>query len=202
MQIDPDIVYVVVECLSNATEPLSQEAILEEVPFDRRHVTGALHGLYACGFLERAAPAGKPATDYFYALAKVVTAYHIIKVGEMGLDLGSLSGLVKISDKQKQAALALASQAEKLAQLDDAARMRRIETAAKSAVSKPLPRDSVVDTLERLALASDMSIKEMKGAKGGEEVVRALQEARQEAIKALAAYQAQLQAGGANHVGF
>ena len=202
MLIDPDVVYVVAECLAKAVGPLSQDEILTEVPFERRKVSGALHGLYACGFLEREAAPNEAVQNYLYVVAKEVTAYHIIKLGELGLDFVSLSGLVKVGDKQKQAALVLASQTEKLAQLDETARAKRIQAASKSVVQKALPRDSVVDTLERLALASELSIKEMRGKKGGEAVLHALESARHEAIKALAAYQAQLQSSGANHVGF
>lgn len=206
MQLDGDIVYVVVEFLAKAKGFVSQPAVLDEVPFERRSVTGALYGLYACGFVERAPvkPGSSPGVDgeYLFCITKAITAYQIIKLGEMGIDMNSLSGLVKISDKQKQAAMALTMQTEKLQQLDEESRTRRAESAAKTTKAKPLPRDSIVDTLERLALASEMSIKEMGGAKGSEDVMRALVDAKEQALKALAQYQSQLQAGGADPVDF
>lgn len=205
MNFEADIVYVVVEAIAKAKKSVTQTDLLDEVPFDSRKVTGVLFALFACGFLTRdeqkkVTPAAE--TDYAYCITKNISAYQIIKLGEIGLDMNSLSELVKISDKQKQAAMALTMQTDKLMEMDAQARATRAEAASKSSPPKELPRDSIVDTLERLALASELSINEMKGAKGSEELVKALMEAKEQAMKALHQYQKQLQAGGADNVGF
>jgi hypothetical protein len=199
MDFESDVAYVVVEYLAKRSEPASQQEILREAPFEKRKVAGVLFAMSSFGFLSKSQEGGQEAV---FSLTKSITAYHIIKLGEMGLDLTSLAGLVKISDRQRQAAMALAMQTEKLAELDEAARAKRAEVSAKSNPVAALPRDSIVDTLERLALASDMSIKEMRGAKKGDEVVRALMDAKEQAVRALAKYQEQLSKAGPEHLGF
>lgn len=198
MNFDPDVVYVVADFLAKSKRPMSQAEVLDEIPFDRRSVSGVVFAMNSCGFLERSGSDD----DYRFAIVKNVTAYHLIKMGEIGLDMMSLCQMVKVSDKQKQAAMALAMQTEKLAEMDEAARRKRVEEIAKNSASVPLPRDSIVDTLERLAVASELSIKEMKGLKGNEAVLQALLDAKEQAKLALKKYQSQLGQGGADHVGF
>lgn len=206
MNVDTDVIYLVVECLAKAKASLGQKEVLDEIPFEHRRVTGALYSLYACGFLERHLATANASVvtdgDYLFAVTKGITAYQIVKVGELGLDMNALAGLVEISEKQKQAAMALTLQTEKLVQLDEEARTKRTESSARTAKIKPLPRDSVVDTLERLAKASELSINEINNAKGNEDVLRALVDAKEQALKALNQYQSQLQTGGADPLGF
>jgi hypothetical protein len=208
MDLEPDVVYVVVEFLANAKRMVPQYEILEEIPFERRSVTGVLFALFACGFLVREAlfevPGGKSSSDadYVFGVCKNITAYQIIKLGELGIDMNSLSALVKISEKQKQAAMSLAMQTEKLAELDAQARVKRADSVSKHSVEPPLPRDAVVDTLERLAMASELSIKEMKAVRGNGDVLKALMDAKEQALKALTEYQNQLRKGGPEHLGF
>lgn len=207
MDLEPDVVYVVVEYLAKAKGMVSQHAILEEVPFARRSVTGVLFALFACGFLVREAvgePCGGKSSDldYAFGICKNITAYHLIKLGELGLDMNSLSALVRVSDKQRQAAMSLSMQAEKLAELDEQARLRRADSVSKNSTEPPLPRDAVVDTLERLAMASEMSIKEMAAVRGNGDVLRALMDAKEQALKALTEYQLRLKNGGPDHLGF
>ena len=207
MDIEPDVVYVVVEHLAKAKRMVSQREILEDIPFSRRSVTGVLFALFACGFLVREAvgePFGGKASDqdYAFGICKSITAYQLIKLGELGLDMNSLSGLVKVSEKQKQAAMSLSMQAEKLAEMDEEARLRRADSVSRNSIASPLPRDAVVDTLERLAMASEMSIKEMKAVRGNSDVLRALMDAKEQALKALTVYQLHLKNGGPDHLGF
>jgi hypothetical protein len=197
-QLDVDVVYVVTELLAKAQAPVSLSELQVEVPFDRRKVAAALFALASCGFLIKEG-ANDQAT---FCVAKTVTAYHIIKLGEMGVDMGALSSWIKISDRQRQAAMALAVQTEKLAELDEESRARRAEASAKLAGPVKLPRDSMVDMLERLALASDLSIQARQSQGPKDEVLTALQEAREQAMKALAKYQEQLGSAGAEHLGF
>lgn len=207
MNFDADVVFVVVECLAKAKRPVTQAEIIDEVPFDRRSVAGIVFALFSCGFLHRelsgnstVGSAGEQ--DYMLSITKNVTAYHIIKLGELGLDMASLLSLVKVSEKQKQAAMALAMQTEKLAELDGKARAKRAESMAKQTNSTPPLRDAIVDTLERLAQASEMSINEVKGVRGSEDILRALVDAKEQAMKALVKYQDQLGKSGPDHIGF
>lgn len=206
MSFEANTVYVVVEFLAKSKGLVNQQAVLDEIPFEPRSVTGVLLALYACGFVERKLPLGISGVakdaDYLFGITKNISAYQIIKLGEMGIDMNSLGGLVKISDKQKQAAMALTTQSEKLMEMDGQARAKRAEAASKSSPKKPLPRDAIVDTLERLALASELSIKEVGGVKGNEDLLKALHDAKDQAMKALVKYQHQLQSGGADHAGF
>lgn len=202
MEFDPDVAYVVVEFLTKSRRPVTQAEVFDEVPFSRRYVTGVLVALTACGFVSRqqSKTSGKD-DDVFLEITKTVSAYQIIKLGEIGLSLSSLCDLVPISEKQKQAALSLAMQTEKLAEMDEDLRAKRASELAKSS-QVPLPRDSIVDTLERLALASEMSIKEMRGQKVGPEVLKALADAKEQALKALVEYQTNMGKGGPEHSGY
>lgn len=200
MDFESDVAYVVVEFLAKKKNGASLADVLVEAPFERRKVGGVLFALTSCGFLDKAAGAqGRPD---IYSVTGSVTAYHIIKLGEMGVDMSALSSMMKLSEKQKQAAMSLAMQTEKLAEMEGEARAKRAEALAKAAPAVALPRDAVVETLERLALASDLSIKEL-GAQGlSPEVMSALVDAKSQAEKALATYQEQLGKGGAEHLGF
>lgn len=202
MEFDSDVAYVLVEFLSKSKSPVSQMEILDDVPFDKRSVTGLVFSMCSTGFVVKEGSASAGEHEVRYSINKAITAYQIIKLGELGLDMNSLSSLVKISDRQKQAAMALAMQTEKLAEMDGELRAQRAEAIAKTTSASPLPRDAIVDTLERLALASEMSIKEMKGVKASDEVLKALVDAKEQALKALLQYQSQLGQSGAEHLGF
>lgn len=201
MDFESDVAYVVVEFLAQAKCGARLADVLVEAPFEKRKVAGVLFALASCGFLEKKAGAHGD-QDASYSVTSSVTAYHIIKLGEMGVDMSALSSMVKLSEKQKQAAMSLAMQTEKLAEMEDEARAKRAEALAKSAPAVALPRDAVVETLERLAMASDLSIKEMAGGSLAPEVMSALLDAKLQAEKALAKYQEQLSKAGPEHLGF
>lgn len=187
-----DVAYVVIEALARAKGPMTVKELLEEAPFPRASVAGVLAVLTAIGAAEK----GADRADY--TLKRQLSAYQITKLAELGVDLGTLGRLLSISDKQKQAAMSLATQGEKLKELDDQLRAKRQAERAKPADA--LPRDTIVETLERLAMASQASLEECQKSGAGEEVVLALQEARDQALKALGEYQEEL--GKSAHVGF
>ena len=197
-ELDLDVVYVVAEHLAKAKRPVAQRDLHAEIPFDRRKIGGALFALVSCGFVVKEGVNDQA----MLSVVKNVTAYHIIKMGEMGVDMGTLSSWIDISARQREAAMALAMHTEKLAELDEQARIKRAEASAKLAGPVKLPRDGMVDMLERLAMASEMSIQAREGAQEGDEVLGALREAHEQALRALAKYQEQLGKSGAEHLGF
>lgn len=192
-----DVAYVVLESLARAKGPMTLKDLLDEIPFPRASVAGVLAVLTAIGATEKSAR-GEGAEAVDYTLMRQLSSYQIIKVAELGVDLGTLGRLLSISEKQKQAALALATQGEKLKELDDQLRAKRNAERAKPA--EALPRDTIVDTLERLAMASQMSLEDCQKDGSGAEVAKALQEVHEQALKALKEYQEEL--GKSAHVGF
>ena len=199
MDIDSDVAYVLVEFLAKCKSPVNQQDIFEEVPFDKKAVSGVMFSLLSSGFLEKLVD---NTGDHKFSITHNITAYHIIKLGEVGLDMTTLSSIVRLSEKQKQAAMVLASQTEKLAEMDGEIRAKRADIVAKNSQTNPLPRDAIVDTLERLAIASELSIKELKETKANAEILKALIDAKEQAKKALLVYQAQLGTSGPEHLGF
>lgn len=190
-----EVAHVVIESLASAKGPMRLKDLLDEVPFPKASIAGVLAVLVAIGLVEKNAK-GEGAEAADYTLGQRISAYQIIKVVELGVDLGTLSKLLSITDKQKQAAMSLATQAEKLKELDDQLRAKRSAERAKPA--EALPRDTIVDTLERLALASEMSMEDYrKAGAGSDEIIKALQEAKEQALKALGEYQEELSKGGA-----
>lgn len=192
-----EIFYVLIDMLAKAKNGMRQDQLLEESPFDEKLASRALIALMNIGFVEK-----KDGGSEICAITKEITAYQLIKLGEFGIDMATLSGMVKVSEKQKQAAMALASEAKKLEKIEQDLKTKRAAEMSRG-IESPAPRDSIVETLERLALASESSIRGMKGKKNvGKEVLAALQDAKNQATKALKDYQDQLRQGGADHIGF
>ena len=192
---DPDVSILVLEALAKSKRPLSMEEVKEKVPLDSRSVGGVVLAMVNCAFLQKD-------EQERLSINPTVTAYMLVKLGEIGLSLFELKRLVKISDRQAQAALALADQADKLAQMELEEREKRLaSTRVKQKLN--LPRDAVVETLELIAAASQMSIEAMKDSSGASgDVVAALFEAQRQAQKALSEYQEQLGGNGGGNVGF
>lgn len=188
MSINSDAAFVVLEYLSKAQKTVPSKELIEELPFERKEIMPVLTALQSIGLLEKtAADDGGTA----YSISKDISAYHITKAVELGVDIVDLSSLLTISEKQKKAALALSSESQKLKELDDS---RKAEWSSdRGRPAELLPRDAIVDTLERLALASEISIEDFARKPGeSEEILKALHEARGQALKALREYQTSL----------
>ncbi len=193
MALNEDVAYLAIELLGKSKRKLSLQEMLDSIPFERRELASVLTMLHGVGLVER--EKGQESEGFLYSLAQEATAYQITKAVEMGVDVSALSRWMRVSDKQKQAALALSMQSQKLRELDEQARERKSQ--GQKTDDSSLPRDMVVDTLERLLLASEISIEDYsKTRKDGDDILRALKTARDEAKKALQDYRKSLAAGG------
>ena len=192
MDLNEDVAYLAIEILGKSKARLSLSEMLDEIPFERRDLVAALTVLHGIGLIERTS--SESGDGFQYQLSKEASAYQITKAVELGVDVGVLSRWMKVSDKQKQAALALSMQAQKLKEMDETLKAERGK--ARKADPAAGPRDMVVDTLERLLQASEISIEDYsKTSKEGDEILKALQDARAEALKALDGYRKTLSSG-------
>lgn len=191
MALNEDVAYLAIELLGKSKKKLLLSEMLESIPFERRDVAAVLTILHGLGLVDRE----KFGTEGFaYSLAKEATAYQITKAVELGVDVQALSRWMQVSDKQRQAALALSIQSKKLKEMDEHLRLEKSKNRKQD--DSALPRDMVVDTLERLLLASELSIDDYcKTSKDGDDILKALKEARDEAKKALSDYRKAISSG-------
>ena len=189
MGFNGDVAFVVLETIIKC-KSLSVKEILEDVPFDRMEVVSVLTTLAAIGVLVKE-DVNSVSKQARYFINKDLTAYHITKAVELGVDIGDLTSLLPISDKQKKAALALSAEALKLKEMDETIRQQK--KSEKPKTTSNLPRDMIVETLERLTLASEISIEDYSRNNGeADEILKALQNAREQALKALKEYQSNM----------
>lgn len=195
-----DVTYLVIESLSFSKKGSTLKEILNDVPFSKASIAGSLAILNAIGFVDKKNSANGVPEQTHYTLITPITPYQIIKVIELGVDLRDLARLLSIPEKQKQAALNLATQADKLKELDDELKAKRMAERAKPV--EALPRNMVVETLEQIALATQQSMEQCKKQHGkNSEEFKALQEAYDQALKAQKEYQLELAKAG-SHSGF
>lgn len=193
MPLNEDLAHVLIETLARHKKAISYSDVMEEAPFDRREVASAFNTLVMIGIIEKHANEAED-DGFSYNLNKQLTPYQITKAVELGIDVKALGPALGISERQRQAALALSAQARKLKELDEQQRAKRMADRNKTA--EALPRDMIVETLERLASASEISLIDYaKEAGDGDAILKALQDARTQALKALSDYQAELARG-------
>lgn len=184
--IDVELVNFLIEKLAKTGRMTSSE-ILDEVPFGKTAVFGALTMLSSIGFLFREkAPGG---AMYVYAISPDIGAYHITKAAEFGVDLAALSEILPITEKQKQAALALSAHVQKLKDLDASAKQERVRAIASSQGEDFAINDAITETLEKMIEASKVSVEEiLDSGTHCKEVVGSLIDARRQAEAALKNY--------------
>ena len=188
MSFDGDAAYVVLETIAQGGA-MTLKDVLDEVPFGRSEVMSVLTTLSSIGILNKDESGSGRGAEY--SINSELSAYHITKAVEIGIDLADLATILPISEVQKQAALDLSAQASILRELDESARAQKKVEKPKSTAN--LPRDMIVETLERLALASEISIEDYaRSNKESDEILFALKKAREQALKALKDYQSNL----------
>lgn len=186
-----EVIHVVVEILAKSKEPLSFDDLLDEIPCDKAQIISAVSLLVRHGILIKKNV--QEDDEVLYECNKMLTPYQINKAIEIGVNVSELEKVLEINSKQKKAAFLLSAQSQKLKELDEEQRKIREKLLAQNVQA---PRNMIVDALERLAKASEQSIKGYVGDEQSEDaILKALEEAKRQALKALENYQEELSRG-------
>ena len=188
ISLNGDVAFVLLELISKS-EGLSLKEILDNSPFEKKEILHVTSSLISIEILIKELNENN---EFIYYINKNITAYHITKAVEIGVDMSDISTLLPITDKQKKAALILSTQNEKLKKMDEDLKSKKSLKENKININN-LPRDMIVETLERLTLASEISIEDFSHSHSDSvEILKALKEARDQALKSLKDYQKSL----------
>lgn len=113
--------------LSNTNyKAVSIKEIAEEVCLEPGQVAAPLNMLVDLGLIIKS----KSDNDFLYSLIKAPKAIHLAKVAQLGVNLQSFNHFFKIDEKEKELALAMSTNSEKMRGLDVSKRKALIQKRA------------------------------------------------------------------------
>lgn len=107
---------IVIEVMINYKKPCNIEEVVEICGFEKIDVTRSLNMISELGLAYKVKD--ELTGEVTYQLIKELKGIHVAKAAQVGLDLGAFEFFFKIDKKEKQLALELATQAEKIKNLD------------------------------------------------------------------------------------
>lgn len=150
-----DIVPLVLEVLIKAKKAFKVEDIIDASGCERAEVVKALSLLNDLNLVNK--EKNEKTNVVTYKLIKEIKAIHLAKAAQLGLDLNSFESFFKIDKKEKELALNLATQAEKIKQLELNKRKPLLQKRNYFLTEKT---DDVYETLHLLLEATNSTIYE------------------------------------------
>jgi hypothetical protein len=111
-----EIVPIILDVLIEHKKPTKLEDIVESSGCDKPEVSRCLNLLYDLNIVHK--DKNEKTNVISFSLIKELKGIHLAKAAQLGLDLSAFENYFKIDPKEKQLALDLATQAEKIKQLD------------------------------------------------------------------------------------
>lgn len=107
---------IVIEVMINYQKPCHIEDVVEICGFEKMDVSRSLNMITELGLAHKVKD--EKSGEVTYHLIKELKGIHVAKAAQVGLDLGAFEFFFKINKKEKELALELATQAEKIKNLD------------------------------------------------------------------------------------
>jgi hypothetical protein len=135
------------------TKQISQEKIADEACFDSAQIAAPLKMLVDLGIVIK----HKVENGYKYSLIKNPKAIHLAKTAQLGVNLNNFDSFFKISQEEKDLALNLSANSDKMRTLDVSKRKVLIQKRAYYNIQK---YDEVAETLIVLLEAANNTLYE------------------------------------------
>ena len=111
---DNELINIVIQVLIDAKKPMKLNEILAEIASSKGNVLGILKVLSDLEILRKQPVSESEKSVFLYSIKSDITAIHVTKCSNYGIDLYSFGNFFKINNKQKKMALELSAQAEKV----------------------------------------------------------------------------------------
>lgn len=148
------IIPIIIEVLIEEKKPSKLEDIVESSGCEKPEVSRSLNILYELHLLKKETN-DKNVT--LFSLIKEIKGLHLASAAQMGIDLSAFENFFKIDDKEKKLALELATQAEKIKNLDVSKRKPLLQKRGYLVSAKT---DDINENLMLLNEATNMALYE------------------------------------------
>lgn len=105
---------IIIQVLIDSKKPMKLADILAEIAASKGQILGILKTLSDLEILRKQPISESDKSSFLYSLKSDITAIHVTKCSNYGIDLYSFGSFFKINNKQKKMALELSTQAEKV----------------------------------------------------------------------------------------
>ena len=150
-----ELVPIILQVLIEHRKPARVEEIMEASGCDKADVIKCLTLLCDLDLVQKEKAEKAPQT--IYTLIKELKGIHLAKAAQLGLDLSAFEGFFKVDKKEKQLALDLATQAEKIKNLELNKRKPLLQKRGYLVNSKA---DDISENLMLLYEATNMTVYE------------------------------------------
>jgi predicted transcriptional regulator len=149
-----EVITTIVDILISKNKALTPKDIMEESGFESAFVIRALTMLKD---LELVVKAVNKSNDTVYSMVKEIKGIHLAKAAQIGVNLASFEGYFVIDPNEKKIAIEMATQAEKIKNLDVSKRKPLMQKRSYLNVKKT---DDVTENLMLLLEASSATLHE------------------------------------------